>query len=44
MSSQVIGTIEPKMTRAVEILERDLQEIRTGRASTALVERILVEY
>jgi len=44
MSSQVIGTIEPKMTRAVEILERDLQGIRTGRASTALVERILVEY
>ena len=44
MSSQVLGTIEPKMTRAVEILERDLQGIRTGRASTALVERILVEY
>jgi ribosome recycling factor len=44
MSSQVLGTIEPKMSRAVEILERDLQGIRTGRASTALVERILVEY
>jgi ribosome recycling factor len=44
MSSQVLGTIEPKMTRAVEILERDLQGIRTGRASTALVERIHVEY
>jgi ribosome recycling factor len=44
MSSQVLGAIEPKMSRAVEILERDLQGIRTGRASTALVERILVEY
>jgi ribosome recycling factor len=44
MSSQVLGTIEPKMTRAVEVLERDLQGIRTGRASTALVERIHVEY
>ena len=44
MSTQVLATIEPKMTRAVEILERDLQGIRTGRASTALVERILVEY
>ena len=44
MSSQVLGNIEPKMSRAVEILERDLQGIRTGRASTALVERILVEY
>ena len=44
MSSQVLGDIEPKMTRAVEVLERDLQGIRTGRASTALVERIHVEY
>ena len=44
MSSQVLGAIEPKMSRAVEVLERDLQGIRTGRASTALVERILVEY
>jgi ribosome recycling factor len=44
MSSQVLGAIEPKMTRAVEVLERDLQGIRTGRASTALVERIHVEY
>jgi ribosome recycling factor len=44
MSSQILGAIEPKMTRAVEILARDLQGIRTGRASTALVERIHVEY
>ena len=44
MSSKVLGTIEPKMTRAVDVLERDLQGIRTGRASTALVERIHVEY
>jgi ribosome recycling factor len=32
------------MARAVEIMERDFQGIRTGRASTALVERIHVEY
>ena len=44
MTSQILATIEPKMTRAVEVLERDLQGIRTGRASTALVERIHVEY
>jgi ribosome recycling factor len=44
MSSHVLGDIEPKMTRAVEVLERDLRGIRTGRASTALVERIHVEY
>jgi len=44
MSSQVLVTIEPKMARAVEVMERDLQGVRTGRASTALVERIHVDY
>ena len=44
MTSQVLATIEPKMARAVEVMERDLQGVRTGRASTALVERIHVEY
>jgi len=44
MTSQVLATIEPKMSRAVEVLERDLQGIRTGRASTSLVERIHVDY
>ena len=44
MSSEVLAAIERKMARAVEILERDLQGIRTGRASTSIVERILVEY
>jgi ribosome recycling factor len=32
------------MARAVEAMERDFQGIRTGRASTALVERIHVDY
>ena len=44
MSSQVLATIEPKMQRAVEVMERDFTGLRTGRASTALVERIVVEY
>jgi ribosome recycling factor len=44
MSSEVLAAIERKMARAVEIMERDLQGIRTGRASTTIVERILVEY
>jgi ribosome recycling factor len=44
MSSQVLATVEPKMARAVEVMERDLAGVRTGRASTALVERLLVEY
>ncbi len=44
MSSEVLAGIERKMARAVEIMERDFQSIRTGRASTSLVERIHVDY
>jgi ribosome recycling factor len=36
--------VEPKMQRTLEAMDRDLAGIRTGRASTALVERIVVEY
>jgi ribosome recycling factor len=39
----VLGA-EPKMQRSVEAMERDFAGIRTGRASTALVERISVDY
>jgi ribosome recycling factor len=35
---------EARMERAVEAMERDFSAIRTGRASTALVERLSVEY
>jgi ribosome recycling factor len=44
MSNEVLAGIERKMARAVEVMERDFQTIRTGRASTSLVERIHVEY
>ncbi|HVA87070.1 MAG TPA: ribosome recycling factor [Candidatus Saccharimonadales bacterium] len=44
MSAAVLAAIERKMARAVEVMERDFQGIRTGRASTALVERLTVEY
>ena len=44
MSSQILGDADHRMARAVEAMERDFQGIRTGRASTALVERIHVEY
>ncbi len=44
MSAEVISAIEAKMARAVEIMERDFQGMRTGRASTSLVERLVVEY
>jgi ribosome recycling factor len=44
MSAEVIASTERKMARAVEVLERDLAGVRTGRASTALVERLLIDY
>ncbi|HEY1168331.1 MAG TPA: ribosome recycling factor [Candidatus Limnocylindrales bacterium] len=44
MSSETLSATEHKMARAVEVLERDLQGVRTGRASTSLVERVMVEY
>jgi ribosome recycling factor len=44
MSSETLAAAEHKMARAVEAMERDFQGIRTGRASTALVERIHVDY
>jgi ribosome recycling factor len=44
MSSETLTATEHKMVRAVEVLERDLQGIRTGRASTSIVEHIVADY
>ena len=44
MSNETIEAADHKMARAVEAMERDFTSIRTGRASTGLVERIHVDY
>ena len=44
MLEQILEEAELAMGLAVEALERDVARIRTGRASTALVEEIPVEY
>src|SRR5688572_32011138 len=44
MSTEILAEADQKMARAVEAMERDFQGIRTGRASTSLVERIVVDY
>ncbi len=44
MTHEALSAIEPKMQRAIDAMERDFAGIRTGRASTALVERIVVDY
>jgi ribosome recycling factor len=44
MSTETIASADHKMGRAVEAMERDFQPFRTGRASTAHVERLTVDY
>ena len=44
MADDIRRDADSRMARAVEALERELAAIRTGRAATALVERIAVEY
>jgi len=42
--SEVLSKAEAKMSKAAEILERELLGLRTGRASPALVENIRADY
>ena len=44
MIKELIREAENRMRKTVEVLEADLRTIRTGRASPALLERVMVEY
>jgi ribosome recycling factor len=44
MVSEVLSNADVKMGKTVEVLQRELATIRTGRASPALVEQIRVDY
>ncbi len=44
MTADIFADAERRMQKAVEALRQDLTAIRTGRASSALVERIQVDY
>ncbi len=44
MAEETLAEIEPKMRRSIEALQKELASIRTGRASTDLVEHLRVEY
>lgn len=44
MTDAVRRDLDTRMSRAIDAMERDFGAIRTGRASTALVERLGVEY
>ena len=44
MVDDLFGDAERRMQKAVEALKQDVSSIRTGRASSALIERITVDY
>jgi ribosome recycling factor len=44
MSDAQDKTVEARMSDAVEAMDKDFNHIRTGRASTSLVERVSVDY
>jgi ribosome recycling factor len=44
MIKELLHDVEGRMHKTVQVLEADLRTIRTGRASPALVERVMVEY
>ena len=44
MTDDIFGDAERRMQKAVEILKQDISTLRTGRASSALIERITVDY
>ncbi len=44
MIKELLHETEQRMKKAVESMEEDFKSIRTGRASPALVERVMVDY
>ena len=44
MIDEVLDELRQRMVRSVKALQDDLMSIRTGRASPALVEKLMVEY
>jgi ribosome recycling factor len=44
MINEVLADVKDRMNKAIEVLHHDLMTIRTGRASPALVERLMVDY
>jgi ribosome recycling factor len=43
MVQDIIKQVDPKMDKALDHLREELRSLRTGRASTALVENLMVE-
>jgi ribosome recycling factor len=44
MINEVLADVKERMDKTIETLRHDLMTIRTGRASPALVERLMIDY
>lgn len=44
MIDDILHDAEDRMKKAIEALKRDMLSVRTGRATPALIERLMVEY
>ncbi len=44
MTKEVIGTMSGQMDKTIEALRKEYQKVRTGRASTSLLDDIKVDY
>ncbi|MCC7441488.1 MAG: ribosome recycling factor [Bdellovibrionales bacterium] len=44
MAKEVLDAMKKEMEKAIQSLQRDFVKVRTGRASTALVEHVHVDY
>ncbi|RLB07857.1 MAG: ribosome recycling factor [Deltaproteobacteria bacterium] len=43
MQDEILAELRDKMKKSINVLKRELSKIRTGRASTALLEDIMIE-
>ncbi len=43
MQEEILAELRDKMNKSINVLKRELSKIRTGRASTALLEDIMIE-
>lgn len=44
MNDEVISTARQGMNKAIDALKKDLSRVRTGRASTAILDEVVVDY
>jgi ribosome recycling factor len=44
MEKELLRETEKRMQQAIKVLKSDLRTVRTGHASPALVERVMVDY